>query len=469
MAIELKAPEVGESITEVEIGAWLVAEGAFVKQDEPVVEIESEKATIELPSPASGKLTQILKQTGEAVAVGEVIGYLEEAEADDAPGASPSQPPAAAEPEKKDAPSSASPKPAPAPTEPAPAPTEPAVDETRAKSATSAPETPKPRSAPEPDEPAHQPRPAAQESASQPKRTPAPPPRRAAPDGDARIMPAARRLITATGLDPADIEPTGPGGRILKEDVQRFIEQRIRGEAPRETKPNRGERVVRMSPMRRTIAARLLSAQRNAALLTTFNEIDMSAVKTMRADLQETFQERYGVKLGYMSIFAKACVHALQECPELNARVDEEDIIYHDYCDIGIAVGSGKGLVVPVLRNVERMSFADIESAIADFAARAQANKIKLEELAGGTFTISNGGVYGSLLSTPIINPPQSGVLGMHAIQDRPVAVDGQVVIRPMMYVALTYDHRIVDGREAVTFLKNVKTRIEKPALLLDF
>lgn len=454
MAIELKAPEVGESITEVEIGAWLVAEGAFVKQDEPVVEIESEKATIELPSPASGKLTRILKQTGEAVAVGETIGYLEEAEADDAPDAPPSQPPVAAEPEQKkqkDAPPSASPKPAPAPTKSA-------SHDTRPKSPTSAPETPKPKSAPESDEPA-----------SQPKKTPTPPPRRTAPDGDARIMPAARRLIAATGLDPADIEPTGPGGRILKEDVQRFIEQRVRGEAPTETKPNRGERVVRMSPMRRTIAARLLSAQRDAALLTTFNEIDMSAVKTMRADLQETFQERYGIKLGYMSFFAKACVHALQECPELNARVDDEDIVYHDYCDIGIAVGSGKGLVVPVLRNVERMSFADIESAIADFAARAQANKIKLEELAGGTFTISNGGVYGSLLSTPIINPPQSGVLGMHAIQDRPVAVDGQIAIRPMMYVALTYDHRIVDGREAVTFLKNVKARIEKPALLLDF
>ncbi len=468
MAIELKTPEVGESITEVEIGAWLVAEGAFVKQDEPVVEIESEKATIELPSPASGKLTQILKQTGEAVAVGEIIGYIEEAEADDAPDASTSQPPVAAKPEKEDAPPSTSPKPAPAPAKPA-------SDETRPKSATSGPEAPKPKPAreaapaPKPSDGAHQSRPAAQAPASEPKKAPTPAPQRPAPDGDARIMPAARRLIAETGLDPADIEPTGPGGRILKEDVQRFIEQRLRGEAPTETNPHRNERIVRMSPMRRTIAARLLAAQRNAALLTTFNEIDMSAVKTMRADLQETFQERYGVKLGYMSFFAKACVHALRECPELNARVDEEDIVYHDYCDIGIAVGSGKGLVVPVLRNVERMSFADIESAIADFAARAQANRIKLEELAGGTFTISNGGVYGSLLSTPIINPPQSGVLGMHAIQDRPVAVDGQVVIRPMMYVALTYDHRIVDGREAVTFLKNIKARIEKPALLLDF
>jgi len=229
----------------------------------------------------------------------------------------------------------------------------------------------------------------------------------------------------------------------------------------------RATRTVRMSPIRRRIAERLVQAQRDAALLTTFNEIDMTRVKALRAEHQEAFQARYGVKLGFMSFFVKAAVEALQLVPEINARIEGDSIVHHDYCDIGIAVGGGKGLVVPVIRNAEGLGFGDLERIIGDFAARAQANKIDLAELEGGTFTISNGGVYGSLMATPIINPPQSGVLGLHAIQDRPVAIDGQVVIRPMMYVALTYDHRLVDGRESVAFLKHIKHCVEQPERLL--
>jgi 2-oxoglutarate dehydrogenase E2 component (dihydrolipoamide succinyltransferase) len=229
----------------------------------------------------------------------------------------------------------------------------------------------------------------------------------------------------------------------------------------------RATRTVRMSPIRRRIAERLVQAQRDAALLTTFNEIDLTRVKALRAEHQPAFQARYGVKLGFMSFFVKAAVEALQMFPELNARIEGDAIVYHDYCDIGIAVGGGKGLVVPAIRNAGSLDFGELEQVIADFARRAQANKLDLEELQGGTFTISNGGVYGSLLSTPIINPPQSGVLGLHAVQDRPVAVDGQVVIRPMMYVALTYDHRLVDGRESVTFLKHIKHCVEQPERLL--
>ncbi len=402
MAVEIKVPEVGESITEVELGQWLKPVGAYAKPDEPLVELESEKATIELPSPAGGILTQILKQTGNTAEVGEVIGYIEAAEAPDTP--APEQKTVAA--------------------------------------------------------------------------TPAPEP--AAP----RVMPAAQRVMAEAKLSLADITPTGPGGRILKEDAQRAAQAKPASTtAVPETQPPpvvasiplppstgaRETRMVRMTPIRRTIAARLVEAQQNAALLTTFNELDMSAVKAMRADLQEAFQARHGVKLGFMSFFVRAAVHALQAFPAINAQIRDNDIIYYDYCDIGIAVGSGKGLVVPVLRNAETMGFAEIEQRITEFAARACDNKLAIEELQGGTFTITNGGVYGSMLSTPIINPPQSGVLGMHAIMDRPIALEGQVAIRPMMYVALTYDHRMVDGREAVTFLKAIKERIEKPALLLDF
>ncbi|MFO0425776.1 MAG: 2-oxoglutarate dehydrogenase complex dihydrolipoyllysine-residue succinyltransferase, partial [Planctomyces sp.] len=267
---------------------------------------------------------------------------------------------------------------------------------------------------------------------------------------DGHVMPAAERLMAEKNLPAGSVSGSGPGGRVLKEDVVRHSQQtpstaRIGG--LRETKS------VPLSPIRQTIAQRLVSAQQTAALLTTFNEVDMSAVKKLREVYRDGFEKKYGIKLGFMSFFVRAVVTGLQQFPSLNAQMEGRNLIHHNYCDIGIAVGGGKGLVVPVLRNAENLSFADIEVAIAQFGAKAKNNQLTLEELEGGTFTITNGGVYGSLLSTPIVNPPQSGVLGMHGIFDRPVAVNGQVVIRPMMYIALTYDHRVVDGREAVTFL----------------
>ena len=275
-------------------------------------------------------------------------------------------------------------------------------------------------------------------------------------------MPAAERMMEENKLAPGTVAGSGPGGRVLKEDVSRHLQTGggVSG-GIRET------RSVPMSPIRQTIAQRLVSAQQTAALLTTFNEIDMHAVKSLRGEYKDAFEKKYGTKLGFMSFFVRAVVDALQEFPAINAQMEDNKLIYHNYCDIGIAVGGGKGLVVPVLRNAENMSFAEIEAAIRDFGARAQKNQIGLEELEGGTFTITNGGVYGSLLSTPIVNPPQSGVLGMHGIVDRPVAINGEVVIRPMMYVALTYDHRVVDGKEAVSFLRRIKDVIEDPSRLI--
>ncbi|HWI56150.1 MAG TPA: 2-oxoglutarate dehydrogenase complex dihydrolipoyllysine-residue succinyltransferase [Bacillota bacterium] len=435
MPIELKVPEVGESITEVEIGPWLKAPGDPVKKDEPVVTLESEKATVELAAPESGTLAQILKQKGEVAKVGEVIALM---------GKTGGQPqPAAKAPERKAVAEPLEAKPIPAPK-------------------------------------------------IEPKAA------------ESRVMPAAQALLAEHGLRPEQIPASGPGGRLLKEDVLHYLEQtRQQPPLPAETqqgaRPQRlatpapppapepatplagtrptvsppavsGERqdeVVPMSRLRRTVAERLVEAQRNAALLTTFNEIDMTSVIALRKQYGESFQQKYQVKLGFMSFFVKACIDGLKQFPTLNAEVSGSNIVYHNYYDIGVAVGSGKGLVVPVLRNAERLSFAEIEVTIGDFGRRAKENKLKLEELQGGTFTISNGGVYGSLLSTPIVNPPQSGVLGMHAMQERPVAREGAVVIRPMMYVALTYDHRIVDGREAVSFLKRVKDVIETPTRML--
>jgi len=294
-------------------------------------------------------------------------------------------------------------------------------------------------------------------------------------------MPAAERLLSERGLKPEQMQPTGPGGRLLKEDVVRELEKpktaqaapqpqgatESRNQPAEDSLPDREEEVVPMSRLRKTVAERLVEAQNTAALLTTFNEVDMTQVIGLRKEYGETFAKKYNVKLGLMSFFVKASVDALKQFPEVNAEVRGTDIVYRNYFDIGIAVGGGKGLVVPVLPHAEKMSFAEIEMAIGDFGRRARENKLKIEELQGGTFTISNGGVYGSLLSTPIVNPPQSGVLGLHAIQERPVARDGNVVIRPMMYVALTYDHRIVDGREGVMFLKRIKEAIEAPTRML--
>jgi 2-oxoglutarate dehydrogenase E2 component (dihydrolipoamide succinyltransferase) len=408
MAIELKVPSVGESITEVEIGEWLKKKGEAIRKDEPLVSLESEKATVELPSPESGVLTQLLKRKGEVAKVGEVIGIMEiDGNGAVMPG------------DKKAA-------------------------EQKTVSAQS--------QAPKPNDPA--------------------------------VMPAAQGALAGHGLKPEQVQATGPGGRLLKEDVLRHIGQGMskpEGSAsktefivapksqgvPSSPSGTREEDVVPMTRLRRTVAERLVHAQQTAALLTTFNEIDMGAVMSLRKEHNEAFQQKYAVKLGFMSFFVKAAVDALKQYPAINAEIRETNIIYKNYFDIGVAVGSGKGLVVPVIRSAERLSFAEIEVTIGDFGKRAKDNKLKVEELQGGTFTISNGGVYGSLLSTPIINPPQSGVLGMHSIQERPVARDGAVVIRPMMYIALTYDHRVVDGREAVSFLKRIKEAVENPARML--
>lgn len=397
MAIELKVPEIGESITEVEIGGWLKKSGEPVQKDEPVVTLESEKATVELPSPGAGTMGKTLKQKGDTAKVGEVIGYLEEAKAEAS--------------EKK--------------------------PEVKAPEAKPAPQKPAPKA----------------ESEEEPL---APRPTQVRP---AQERPRSERLREEPR---AEREASAPTRGETQKPAQRTGPETGTGA----TKERRDE-VVPMSKLRRTVAERLVDAQRNAALLTTFNEIDMSNVMALRKEHGETFQNKYSVKLGFMSFFVKAAIDGLKQFPAVNAEVRGNDIVYHNYFDIGVAIGSGKGLVVPVVRNAERMSFAEIEIAIGDFGRRAQENKLKPDELQGGTFTISNGGVYGSLLSTPIVNPPQSGVLGMHGIQERPVAREGQVVIRPMMYVALTYDHRIVDGREAVTFLKRVKETIENPARML--
>ena len=384
------------------IGIWKKQEGDAVATDESVVEIESDKATVELPAPGGGTISKILKGSGERATVGEVIGYMELAGAGAAP--APTAAPAAAPP------------------------------------------------------------------------TPAAPPPTAA--SAVRVMPAAARVLGEAGVAAAAAVATGPGGRITKADAQQAVAAAAaplaaRAPAPVATVPamaaagGREERYQLISPIRQRIAERLVAAQHEAALLTTFNEVDMSAVMALRNKFKDLFLERYGVKLGFMSFFVRAAVEALRAVPQVNAEFREPHIVYRDYYDIGIAVGGGKGLVVPVIRNAEMLSFAQIEMTIGDFAKRAGANKLKLEELQGGTFTISNGGVYGSMLSTPIINPPQSGILGLHAIQERPMAVNGQVVIRPMMYLALTYDHRLVDGREAVTFLKRIKDTIEDPSRLM--
>jgi 2-oxoglutarate dehydrogenase E2 component (dihydrolipoamide succinyltransferase) len=420
MSTELKVPEVGESVTEVYIGEWRKSVGDRVELDEELVELESEKATFDAPAPASGVLAKILKKSGETAEVGEVIAYIDES-GDGAPSAGKAE--------------------------------------------------------------RREPKAKAESKADQPKETPNSAQHKAEPGGplEPAATPTARRLIREHGLEAEDIPTSEPGGRVRVEDVERFLEHSNVAEAAsfgseagsfrheRQTAGESGRQTetVPMTAIRRRIARRLVDAQKNAALLTTFNEIDMTAVNELRRKHRDAFQEKYGVKLGFMSFFVKAAVDALNQLPQLNARIDGTDIVYHNYCDVGVAIGSDKGLVVPVLRNAERMSFAEIETAIDDLGRRARDGKLSVEELQGGTFTISNGGIYGSLLSTPIVNPPQSGVLGMHAIQDRPVVRDGQIVIRAMMYVALSYDHRIVDGREAVTFLRRIRDAIEEPARML--
>ena len=400
MAIEIQVPQLGESISEATVARWMKAPGEAVEADEPLVELETDKVTVEVPAPRSGVLEEILAGEGEEVEVGAVLGRM-------AAGAAPAKA-----------------APAPGAKEPAPAPAD------------------------------------------------APP-----------LSPAARKLLADNALAPDAVAGTGKDGRITKADVLAHLESAAAPPpaaapapapaapaAPRAPRPDhpREER-VRMSRLRRRIAERLKDAQNTAAMLTTFNEADMSGVVALRRRYREAFETRHGVRLGFMSFFVKACIGALKEIPAVNAEIDGGDVIYKNHYDIGVAVGTAQGLVVPVLKDADAMSFAEVERSIADLGARARDGKLSMDDLTGGTFTISNGGVYGSLMSAPILNPPQSGILGMHKIEDRPVAVDGKVEIRPMMYLALSYDHRIIDGSESVTFLVRVKEAIENPErLLLD-
>jgi 2-oxoglutarate dehydrogenase E2 component (dihydrolipoamide succinyltransferase) len=417
MASDVIIPALGESITEASVGQWLKNPGDAVAADEPIVSLETDKVAVEVPSPVAGVMGAQLAKVGDTVAVGARIAVIEAGGAAAAPAAAP----AAAAP----APAAAAPLVAPVA---APAPVAPVA-------------TAMPLDA---------------------------------------MGPAVRTLVDTYNLDPASITATGKDGRLTKGDVLAAIEAgtaRVRAGAATPAAPaaaatapaaaERREERVRMTRLRQTIARRLKEAQNSAAMLTTFNDVDMSAVMAARARYKDLFEKKHGVRLGFMSFFSQAVVLALRDVPAVGASIEGEEIVYRNYADLGIAVSSPGGLVVPILRNADRLSFADTEKAIADFGKRAQNGTLKIEELQGGNFTISNGGVFGSLMSTPILNTPQSGVLGLHRIEDRPVVRDGAIVIRPMMYLALSYDHRIVDGREAVTFLVRVKEAIEDPARLL--
>ncbi len=409
MSIEIKVPRLAESISEATLVEWLKPDGAAVRLDEPIATLETDKAAVEIVAASAGALKHARK-VGETVLVGDVLATID-------PAAAGSAAPAAA---------------------PASAPT-----------ADSAP-----------------------------------------PAGDApHLSPAVRRIVAETGVDPASIPGSGKGGRLLKEDVARHVGSAPPAAAPpapvapassaptdvppaspvesAEDAPGAGERVVPMSRIRSRIAERLVQAQHTAAILTTFNEIDMTRVMETRARFKDAFEKKHGVRLGFMSFFARACVLALQDVPAVNGEIRGTDIVYHDFVHLGIAASTPRGLVVPVVRHAERLDFAGLEREIARLAQRGRDGQLSPQELSGGTFTITNGGVFGSLLSTPILNPPQSGILGMHKIEKRPVVVDDQVVIRPMMYVALSYDHRLIDGEQAVTFLVRVKERLEDPERLL--
>jgi 2-oxoglutarate dehydrogenase E2 component (dihydrolipoamide succinyltransferase) len=418
MSIQIKVPAMGESVTEATVARWFKKEGDAVARDEPVLELETDKVTVEVPAPADGAIESIAVKEGSTVQVGTVLGAIAEG--------------------KKGAPS--------------------ATATTRNPDA----------AAPKPAAPASKSAllPVAERAVT------------AAPQTNVATMPSVRRIAVESGLSPALASGTGKDGRVTKGDMLAALEaraaQRATTPAPVEipagprSRADREER-VKMSRLRRTIALRLKESQNTAAQLTTFNEVDMSDVMRLRAEYKDSFEKKHGVRLGFMGFFVKACIAALKELPSVNAEIEGDDIIYKNYYDIGVAVSTERGLFVPVVRDADELSLAQIEAAIADFGARARDNKLKLEELQGGTFTISNGGVFGSLMSTPILNAPQSGVLGMHKIQQRPVAIDNKVEIRPMMYLALSYDHRLIDGREAVTFLVRVKENLEDPQrLLLD-
>ena len=423
MSVEITVPALGESVTEAEVAKWFKQVGDAVEADEPLVELETDKVTLEVNAPAAGVLAEILAGEGAEVEVGAVLGRIDETGAAVAVAAATKAPAAAA---------------------------------------------PEPEPDPEPE----------------PEPEPAP------------LSPAVRKLVAEHDLDPAEIEGTGKDGRLLKADVEAYLAAQAAAPEPEpapvpEPKPAPDKPVatprpaapkpapappradderevrVRMSRLRRRIAERLKEAQNSAAMLTTFNDVDMTAILDLRKRYRDSFEKRHGVRLGFMSFFVKACIEALKEIPAVNAEIDGDDIVYKNYYDIGVAVGTEQGLVVPILRDADGLSFAGIERTIAELGVKARDGNLSMAELTGGTFTVSNGGVYGSMLSTPILNPPQSGILGMHRIEQRPVARDGEVVIRPMMYLALSYDHRIVDGREAVTFLVKVKEGLEDPERLL--
>lgn len=406
MTVSVEVPTLGESVTEGYIAEWKKKVGDYIEADEILVELETDKVTITVPAPVSGTITALHGDIDDAVDVGAVIAEIEEGE-------------------KKAG-----------------------------------------------DEPAA----AADEEAEKDKAEAKAPEKSEAPKEHEGLSPAVARLVEENDLDPAKIKATGPGGRLLKGDVLAHLEggegiEVSRTDAPvlstKAAQEQREER-VKMSRLRQTIARRLVEAQQTAAMLTTFQEADMSGIMAMRKKYQERFVDRYGIKLGFMSFFVRAAVEALKEFPAVNAEIDGDEIVYKNYYNIGVAIGGGKkGLVVPVIRDADQLGFAEIEQYIADLAKKARENTLSLDELQGGTFSITNGGIYGSLLSTPILNPPQSGILGMHNIVERPVAIDGEVEIRPMMYLALSYDHRIIDGREAVSFLKLLAELLEQPSRIL--
>ncbi len=412
--VEMRVPTIGESITEVTLSQWLKEDGAYINMDEPICEFESDKATLEFPAEASGKLIYVA-QEGDDLEIGALVAKIDTSVKD----------------EGGDTPPSA---------------------EAPANKAESTPEA-----TPPPTEKSY---------------------------ADKHPSPAAAKILKENEIAPGNVAGTGKGGRITKEDANKAVQNKTSAPSPAITKEeetpsaiafapknpySRGTRRKKMSRMRRTIAKRLVSVKNETAMLTTFNEVDLTEVMAMRKKYQEKFVAKYGIKLGFMSIFAKACAKALMEMPDVNAMIDEQEIVYHDYVDISIAISTPTGLVVPPVHNVESMNFAEIEYRIKDLATKAREGKLSLKEMAGGTFAITNGGIFGSLNSTPILNEPQSAILGMHGIKQRPMAIDGKVEIRPMMYLALSYDHRIIDGRTSVTFLVKVKELLEDPvSMLLD-
>ncbi len=421
MATEVKVPVLGESITEATLGEWLKQPGDTVAADEPIASLETDKVAVEVPSPVAGVMGAHAVQPGDTVAVGAMIATIEEGDGAAAPAPTPAAAPA-----------------------------------------------PAPAAAPAPAE-AEKPVEAAQQAPAQPSDA-------GSSNEPAALSPSVRRAILEHGVDPATIKGSGKDGRITRDDVVAAASTKSSAPAPAPAPSaapaatsgdGRGEERIRMTRLRQTIARRLKEAQDTAALLTTFNDVDMTAVIDARTKYKDLFEKKHGVRLGFMGFFVKAATMALKDIPSVNAQIDGDEIVYHDYADISVAVSAPQGLVVPVIRNADKLSVAEVEKTIGDFGKRAKDGTLKMDEMKGGTFTISNGGVFGSLMSTPIINPPQSAVLGLHRIEDRAVVRDGQIVIRPMMYLALSYDHRLIDGREAVTFLVALKNAIEDPTRIL--